>query len=74
MQEFEKEMIQNFDIVINYYKNIDSQKADTYTDFQKEYFEKVKAFEILPESEQERIKNIEKVITSEIVYINEVEK
>lgn len=30
MQNFEKEMMQIFDIVMNYYKNIDSKKANTY--------------------------------------------
>lgn len=73
MKVFEKEMIQNFDIVINYYKNIDSKKANTYANFKKEYFENVKAFEILPKQEQERIKNLEGLIISEMEYIEEVE-
>lgn len=73
MQEFEKEMMQNFDIVINYYKNIDSKKADTYADFKKEYFEKVKAFKILLKQDQERIKNLEDLIISEMEYIEGVE-
>lgn len=73
MQKFEKEMMQKFDIVINYYKNIDSKKVDTYTDFKKEYFEKVKAFKILLKQDQERIKNLEDLIISEMEYIEGVE-
>lgn len=69
MREFEKEIMQNFDIVINYYQNIDSKKANTYANFKKEYFEKVKAFEILPKQEREQIKNLEDLIISEMEYI-----
>lgn len=72
MQEFEKEMMQNFDIVINYYKNINSKKANTYADFKKEYFAKVKAFEILPKREKDRIQNLEDLIISEMEHIEKV--
>ena len=71
MQEFEKEIMQYFDVVINYYGSIDIEKVTTYTHMKKAYYEKIKAFEILPEEEREWVKNIEDVITSEMEFIKE---
>lgn len=75
MQEFEKKkMMQNFDKVIEYYQKIkNNEKIKIYADMKDDYLKMIDSFEILPEPEQERIKNIEKIITSEMVYINEVE-
>lgn len=74
MDKYESDIIQIFNVVINYYSDMENyEKANTYTKLQKEYFEKIKAFEILPEPEQWRVKNIEELILSEMTYIKEIE-
>lgn len=74
MDKYESDIIQIFNVVINYYSDMENyEKANTYTELQKEYFEKIKAFEILPGLEQGRVKNIEELILSEMTYIKEIE-
>lgn len=59
------DMLQKFDVVINYYTNSDRKKTDAYTKLKKEYSEKIKAYTILPEEEKELVKSTEEVIQGE---------
>ena len=74
MNEFERDILQKFDVVINYYSNVNPPKAQIYSDIKKEYYGKIEAFAILPDIEKERIQNIEEVISNEIEHIRLVEE
>ena len=74
MRDFEAKTIQNLDILINYYNDVDVNKATTYTRIKKSYYEKINAFEVLPEDEVEWVKNIENAVLSEMGFIREVKR
>lgn len=70
MTDMELNTLNNFGIIINYYRNTDSEKFNFYLKEKNKYFECIKAYEILPEAEKEHVKTIEELVESEMQLIN----
>lgn len=62
-------ILNDFDVIINYYSNIDSKKSEIYVGLKKEYANKIKALEVLPEAELERITSLEEIVIEEMKLI-----
>ena len=64
-------ILNNFDVIINYYSNINPKKSEIYAGFKKEYAEKIEALKGLPEVEVEleRITSLEEIVIEEMELI-----
>lgn len=62
-------ILNNFDVIINYYSNINPKKSEIYVGFKKEYAEKIEALEGLPEAELKRITSLEEIVIGEMKLI-----
>lgn len=62
-------ILNNFNVIINYYSNIDPKKSEIYVGLKKEYAKKIKALEVLPKAELERITSLEEIVIEEMKLI-----
>lgn len=62
-------ILNNFDVIINYYSNINQKKSEIYVGLKKEYAEKIEALKGLPEVELERITSLEEIVIEEMKLI-----
>lgn len=69
MTENEQQIIQYFNVIINYYETEKKEKCLFYKKLQKEYFELIKSEGLHFEGKAQRIRLIEESVNSEYSYI-----